>query len=59
MIQKNWPSGPEIEVSNGILGALLKTEYRRLAAKMERVDLKRGAIVYRANQKIGTSLYSG
>jgi CRP-like cAMP-binding protein len=53
MIQKNWPSGPEIEVSNGILGLLLKTEYRRLAAKMERVDLKRGGIVYRANQKIG------
>jgi CRP-like cAMP-binding protein len=53
MIQKNWPSGPEIEVSNGILGALLKTEYGRLAAKMERVDLKRGAVVYRANQKIG------
>ena len=52
MIQKNWPSGPELQVTNGILGALLKTEYRRLAARMERVDLKRGAIVYRANQKI-------
>jgi CRP-like cAMP-binding protein len=52
MTQKNSPSGPELQVSNGILGALLKTEYRRLAARMERVDLRRGGILYRANQKI-------
>src|SRR5689334_21722768 len=52
MTQKNWPSGLEVEVTNGILGALLKTEYRRLADKMQRVDLKSGAVVYRANQKI-------
>jgi hypothetical protein len=52
MPQKDWPSGPEVEVTNGILGALLKTEYRRLAARMERVQLPSGAIVYRANQRI-------
>jgi CRP-like cAMP-binding protein len=52
MAQKNWLSDSELQVTNGILGALLKTEYRRLAAKMQRVELKRGAVVYRANQKI-------
>jgi CRP-like cAMP-binding protein len=52
MTQKDWPLGPEIRVTNGILGALLRTEYRRLAAKMELVELKRGAVVYRANQDI-------
>ena len=45
MTQKNWPSGLEVEVTNGILGALLKTEYRRVADKMQRVDLKGGAVV--------------
>jgi len=52
MTQEDRPSGPEIQVTNGILGALLRTEYRRLIAKMERVDLKRGATVYRAHQNI-------
>jgi CRP-like cAMP-binding protein len=42
----------EIPVRNGILGALLQTEYRRLIDKMEQVELQRGAIVYRANQEI-------
>jgi CRP-like cAMP-binding protein len=50
--QNGWPSGLDIQVTNGILGALLRTEYRRLVARMERVDLKRGATVYRANQNI-------
>ncbi len=39
-------------VRNQILGALLRTEYRRLVGRMEHVELKRGAILYRANQKI-------
>ena len=42
----------EIPVKNRILGALLRTEYRRLIARMEHVELKRGAILHRANQDI-------
>jgi CRP-like cAMP-binding protein len=39
-------------VRNRILAALLATEYKHLFPKLERVTLKRGEIVYRANQKI-------
>lgn len=39
-------------VSNGILAALLATEYKRLLPKLERVTLKRGEVVYRADQEI-------
>lgn len=39
-------------VRNQILGALLRTEYRRLIGRMEHVELPRGAILYRANQRI-------
>jgi hypothetical protein len=42
----------EIPVKNRILGALLRTEYGRLIAKMEHVELKRGAILHRADQDI-------
>lgn len=42
----------EIPVKNRILAALLATEYKRLLHKLERVTLKRGEIVYRADQKI-------
>jgi CRP-like cAMP-binding protein len=41
-----------IPVRNGILAALLATEYKRLLPKLEHVMLKRGQIVYRADQKI-------
>jgi CRP-like cAMP-binding protein len=37
---------------NRILAALLATEYRRLLPRLEHVSLKRGEIVYRADQEI-------
>jgi CRP-like cAMP-binding protein len=45
---------PEVAapVKNKILGALLRTEYRRLVGRMEHVELNRGATLYRANQSI-------
>lgn len=39
-------------IRNDILAALLATEYRRLLPKLEHVALKRGDVVYRADQKI-------
>jgi CRP-like cAMP-binding protein len=39
-------------VRNSILAALLATEYKRLLPKLEHVTLKRGEIVYRADQEI-------
>lgn len=39
-------------VRNGILAALLATEYRRILPRLEHVTLKRGEIVYRADQDI-------
>lgn len=39
-------------VGNSVLAALLATEYKRLLPKLEHVTLKRGEIVYRADQKI-------
>ena len=39
-------------VRNGILAALLATEYRRLLPRLEHVALKRGAVIYRADQDI-------
>jgi CRP-like cAMP-binding protein len=42
----------EIPVRNSILAALLATEYKRLLPKLEHVTLKRGEVVYRADQKI-------
>ena len=42
----------DIAVKNGILAALLATEYERLLPKLEHVELKRGQIVYRADQEI-------
>jgi len=39
-------------VRNGILAALLATEYRRILPRLEHVTLKRGQIVYRADQDI-------
>ena len=39
-------------VRNSILAALLATEYKRLLPKLEHVTLRRGEIVYRADQEI-------
>jgi CRP-like cAMP-binding protein len=39
-------------VRNSILAALLATEYKRILPRLEHVTLKRGEIVYRADQKI-------
>jgi len=44
------PAG--MPVRNGILAALLATEYRRLLPRLEHVTLKRGEIVYRGDQAI-------
>ena len=41
-----------VAVRNSLLAALLATEYRRLLPRLEHVTLKRGEIVYRADQKI-------
>ncbi|HUF81488.1 MAG TPA: Crp/Fnr family transcriptional regulator, partial [Burkholderiales bacterium] len=47
------PSPPAAApVRNGILAALLATEYQRLLPKLEHVALKRGEIIYRADQDI-------
>lgn len=42
----------EAPVKNRILATLLATEYRHLLPKLERVALKRGETVYRADQNI-------
>ena len=52
MLSKRQAPDAAGPVRNQILGALLRTEYRRLVGRMEHVELKRGAILYRANQKI-------
>lgn len=52
MIPKRRQPNAAGHVENRILGALLHTEYRRLIGRMEHVDLKRGAILHRADQKI-------
>jgi len=39
-------------VRNGILAALLATEYKRILPRLEHVTLERGEIVYRADQDI-------
>jgi len=44
------PSVPAVR--NSILAALLASEYRRLAPKLEHVTLRTGEIVYRADQDI-------
>lgn len=44
-----YAEGP---VKNRILAALLATEYRQLAPRLEHVALKRGQVIYRADQDI-------
>jgi len=41
-----------VPLGNAILAALLATEYKRLLPRLEHVTLKRGEIVYRADQEI-------
>ncbi|MGA7985224.1 MAG: Crp/Fnr family transcriptional regulator [Burkholderiales bacterium] len=43
---------PAIPIRNGILAALLATEYKRLLPKLEHVTLGLGETVYRADQRI-------
>lgn len=43
-------AGPAI--ANDILSALLATEYKRLLPRLEHVNLKRGEVIYRADQKV-------
>ena len=42
----------ETTVANDILSALLATEYKRLLPRLEHVRLKRGEVIYRADQKV-------
>jgi Crp-like helix-turn-helix domain len=44
------PTG--LPVGNSILAALLAAEYQHLLPKLEHVTLKRGAVIYRADQNI-------
>jgi len=41
-----------VAVRNSLLAALLATEYKRLVPRLEHVTLRRGEIVYRADQEI-------
>ncbi len=51
--RRRQPASPAgIAVRNDILAALLATEYKHLLSKLEHVTLKRGEVVYRADQKI-------
>jgi CRP-like cAMP-binding protein len=51
--RRRRPAAPvDIPVTNRILAALLATEYKRLLPNLEHVALKRGEIVYRADQEI-------
>ena len=45
-------------VLNRILAALLATEYQRLLPKLEQVTLKRGQVIYRANEGIEHPLFN-
>lgn len=45
---------PPVAVRNSLLAALLATEYKRLLPRLEHVALKRGEIVYRADEEIAS-----
>jgi CRP-like cAMP-binding protein len=49
---KRRRSRTDLSVRNDILRALLNSEYKHLRPKLERVNLKRGQIIYRADQRI-------
>ena len=50
--KKPQRSGQASHVKNDILHALLNSEYKHLNPKLERVALKRGEIIYQADQRI-------
>jgi len=50
--KKRQPAGANFHVRNDILHALLNSEYKHLSPKLERVALKRGEIIYQADQRI-------
>ena len=50
--KKRQPSGEDFHVKNDILHALLNSEYKHLSPKLEHVALKRGEIIYQADQRI-------
>ena len=45
-------SKPGLPIRNDLLRALLNSEYQHLASKLEQVDLKRGEIIYKADERI-------
>jgi hypothetical protein len=48
--KKRQSSGTGLPVRNDILHALLNSEYKHLSPKLEHVHLKRGEIIYQADQ---------
>jgi CRP-like cAMP-binding protein len=50
--KKRRPSKGNFIVKNDILHALLNSEYKHLSPKLEHVALKRGEIIYQADQRI-------
>jgi CRP-like cAMP-binding protein len=50
--KKRQPSETGFPVKNDILRALLNSEYKRLSPHLEHVRLKRGEIIYQADQRI-------
>lgn len=50
--KKPQPSRADSPVRNDILRALLNSEYKHLSPLLERVELKRGEIIYQADQRI-------
>lgn len=49
---RRFDAPADIRIRNNILSALLSTQYRDVPPKLKHVELKRGEIVYRADQKI-------
>jgi hypothetical protein len=50
--KKRRPSGADFNVKNDILHAFLNSEYKHLSPKLEHVALKRGEVIYQADQRI-------
>jgi hypothetical protein len=49
--KKRQPSGTDFHVRIDILHALRNFEYKHLSPKLEQVALKRGEIIYQADQR--------
>jgi CRP-like cAMP-binding protein len=50
--KKRQRSGKALRVKNDILNALLNSEYKHLSPKLEHVGIKRGEVVYQADQRL-------